>query len=564
MRLWACRACGAAQRMEGICPSHGWVQALIADTQESPSSPQAQALCPQCRQPVSAQDGGSLAGSCDRVVECPCGGSRVWTSFDAAALQPDLSQATVADDDTWIKGEFEGEVKGVQGSGELLARARGTHLTGFRWHVVAGRLRHFERVDGPPLALAPDEVHPPLRQDIVSPVVIGRTARRETVAVELHDFRLHHWDLIAPDLTGGVRGIAYGRVRRVREALRPDPVRSAPSPSPSPEEDTSPGPEPSEDCGICAKTLQFALAGLAWWRCGLKTGLVDLAAMLLMCWFSRVLREKTDILSARSQRWRDRLLLALSVAGLALFFYLGWCDQAPRWPLLLPLVAMLMGAFSRSCTTKTLLVLLFQVASWSSCSAGFCAPDNTRGVLGRVSDLIQGTVQELLHQTPIGQAGEQALQSGERPPISIADALQRPQVLEDCRTPIRFESGLLFDFDKSDLRLQNEADLGRLLQLTQLERFKDRTFVITGHADRVGDDSAEGKLHNKRLSLERARAVEAWLRQRGNYSVEQLQALGAGSWLPINTGGKFDYLNRRVEVRLGCRATPAQTAGSAP
>lgn len=461
-------------------------------------------------------------------------------------------------------GTFEGDVEGLQQAGELLAHARGMHLAGFQWHIVAGRLSDLKVVEGPPLALAPDEVQRPLRQNVVSPVLIGITGRGEKVSVELHDFRLHHWDLIATDLNGGVRGLAYGRVRRADKAVEPKVLDTRKPDSPETPESPSSRPEPprlSGDCGICAKTMQFALAGLAWWRCGPMAGLIDLAAMVFMCWFGRLSGEKADTLSAKGQRWRDRTLLLVSIAGLALFYYLGWCGQAPSWPLWPPLVAMLLGAFSRSCTTKTLLVLLLQVASWSSCGTGFCTSDNNKSVLDNLSGLVQDAVQDVLHQTPFGQASEQAQLSGERAPISIAEALRQPELLEDCRTPIRFESGLLFDFDKSDLRPRIEGDLNKLLQLTQLERFKGGTFVITGHADRIGDDSAEGKLHNKKLSLERARAVEGWLRQRGNYREDKLQAVGAGSWLPVNTNGRFDYLNRRVEVRLGCGTTSPPLAG---
>ncbi len=69
-------------------------------------------------------------------------------------------------------------------------------------------------------------------------------------------------------------------------------------------------------------------------------------------------------------------------------------------------------------------------------------------------------------------------------------------------------SALLFDFDKSDLRPEGEAELDKLA--SQLNASKEYDIVIGGHTDSVGTEE-----YNMKLSERRAQAVVKYLLKKG-------------------------------------------------
>ena len=69
---------------------------------------------------------------------------------------------------------------------------------------------------------------------------------------------------------------------------------------------------------------------------------------------------------------------------------------------------------------------------------------------------------------------------------------------------ITFDSGILFDIDKSDLRPVSQTNLAELAKI--LNKYPDTNILIEGHTDNTGSDD-----HNMTLSKDRAQAVKIHL-----------------------------------------------------
>lgn len=107
---------------------------------------------------------------------------------------------------------------------------------------------------------------------------------------------------------------------------------------------------------------------------------------------------------------------------------------------------------------------------------------------------------------------------------------------------VTFEGGILFDFDRAELRPEARANLRQLAQNLQQH---DRTEVlILGHTDSVG--SAQ---YNQGLSERRARSAANYVVSQGVAS-HRVSTRGMGENDPIATNETAEgrQLNRRVEV----------------
>ncbi len=109
---------------------------------------------------------------------------------------------------------------------------------------------------------------------------------------------------------------------------------------------------------------------------------------------------------------------------------------------------------------------------------------------------------------------------------------------------ITFDSGILFDVDKSALRSesrQNISDLARILN-----KYEDTNILIEGHTDATGSDD-----HNMELSRSRAHSVANYL---NNLSVSpsRFSIMGYGEDQPIasNDDEGSRQVNRRVEIAI--------------
>jgi outer membrane protein OmpA-like peptidoglycan-associated protein len=109
---------------------------------------------------------------------------------------------------------------------------------------------------------------------------------------------------------------------------------------------------------------------------------------------------------------------------------------------------------------------------------------------------------------------------------------------------ITFAGGLLFDFDKSDVRPDAQAQLVKLTEV--LQKYDDTNIMVEGHTDATGTED-----YNMDLSLRRSSAVATYLAARGVVP-SRLSAVGYGEMQPIasNTTPDGQQQNRRVEIAI--------------
>ncbi len=125
---------------------------------------------------------------------------------------------------------------------------------------------------------------------------------------------------------------------------------------------------------------------------------------------------------------------------------------------------------------------------------------------------------------------------------------------------ITFDSGILFDFDKSDLRPVAKTNLDKLAII--LNKYADTNILIEGHTDSKGSDE-----YNLNLSRQRAQTVFSYVAGIGVDS-GRFTATGYGEAQPVATNdtdaGRQE--NRRVEIAVMAndklkKAAEEKTAG---
>ncbi len=111
-------------------------------------------------------------------------------------------------------------------------------------------------------------------------------------------------------------------------------------------------------------------------------------------------------------------------------------------------------------------------------------------------------------------------------------------------------NNIFFDKNKATIRKQSEVELNTVYKL--LTEHADIIIEVSGHTDNAGSDAI-----NKKLSLDRAKAVVAYLTKKG-VPAKQLIAKGYGSSQPVAENklpnGKPNLegmqKNRRVELKI--------------
>ncbi len=109
---------------------------------------------------------------------------------------------------------------------------------------------------------------------------------------------------------------------------------------------------------------------------------------------------------------------------------------------------------------------------------------------------------------------------------------------------ITFDSGILFDVDKYDLREQAKRNIEKLAVI--LNKYEDTNILLAGHTDSDGSDD-----YNMALSERRARSVAGYLAANSVTSA-RMTAMGFGESQPIadNSTVEGKQANRRVEVAV--------------
>jgi outer membrane protein OmpA-like peptidoglycan-associated protein len=109
---------------------------------------------------------------------------------------------------------------------------------------------------------------------------------------------------------------------------------------------------------------------------------------------------------------------------------------------------------------------------------------------------------------------------------------------------ITFDSGILFDIDKSDLRPVSQTNLAKLAKI--LNKYPDTNILIEGHTDSTGSDD-----HNMTLSKDRAQSVASYLAA-VEVTSARFSTTGYGEAQPIVTNDTPEgrQKNRRVDIAV--------------
>jgi len=123
---------------------------------------------------------------------------------------------------------------------------------------------------------------------------------------------------------------------------------------------------------------------------------------------------------------------------------------------------------------------------------------------------------------------------------------------------VRFNSAILFDTGKADLKAKSKTDLAEFAGV--LKKYPDTDLVIEGHTDNTGK-----KEKNQKLSVARAESVIAYLSTEG-VARERMTGHGYADDRPVADNGTDEgrQANRRVEVQIAAnQALKQQDAANA-
>ena len=108
---------------------------------------------------------------------------------------------------------------------------------------------------------------------------------------------------------------------------------------------------------------------------------------------------------------------------------------------------------------------------------------------------------------------------------------------------VKFDSGILFDTGKADLKPAARTNLANLS--ASLQKNPQTNILIVGHTDNTGADN-----YNMQLSSQRAEAVRSFLSQSVNPSRLSVQGKGENEPIADNSTETGRAQNRRVEIAI--------------
>lgn len=198
--------------------------------------------------------------------------------------------------------------------------------------------------------------------------------------------------------------------------------------------------------------------------------------------------------------------------------------------------AALLGAFALS-----------GCASWSNTEKGAAGGAAAGGVIGAVIGESAGSTAKgaILGAVIGGTAGAVIGRQMDKQAEELEGELENAEVERVGEgIQVTFDSGILFDFDSSNLRSEARVNLEELAE--SLRNYEGTRVLVVGHTDSRGTDS-----YNQALSERRATAAKSYLMQLG-ITEDRIDAVGRGESEPVSTNetdaGRQD--NRRVEVAI--------------
>lgn len=144
-------------------------------------------------------------------------------------------------------------------------------------------------------------------------------------------------------------------------------------------------------------------------------------------------------------------------------------------------------------------------------------------------------------------------------PVAVnATPRPAPRALPPAPVPFELAIDTLFDFDRATLKPEGRATLHKLADRIHRARFA--SISIVGHADRIGSES-----YNRALSERRAHAVRGYLVARG-LDGGKLSAWGTGSSEPVTTSDQCSGVRgkRLIDCLAPDRYVALKAAGTAP
>lgn len=113
---------------------------------------------------------------------------------------------------------------------------------------------------------------------------------------------------------------------------------------------------------------------------------------------------------------------------------------------------------------------------------------------------------------------------------------------------VKFDSGILFDFDKSDLKPNAKENIRKLVQ--SMNENAETDILVVGHTDNVGKAT-----YNQGLSERRAASVKSYAVAQGlNASRIKTKGMGAEEPIASNETDAGRAENRRVEIVIVANA----------
>ena len=109
---------------------------------------------------------------------------------------------------------------------------------------------------------------------------------------------------------------------------------------------------------------------------------------------------------------------------------------------------------------------------------------------------------------------------------------------------VTFDSGLLFDFNSSDIQGKAEENLTEFANT--MKDFEESNILIVGHTDSKGAED-----YNQKLSEQRAQSAAGFIAEKG-ISMGRIETAGKGETEPVATNDTEEgrRQNRRVEVAI--------------